>query len=74
MMQYRHFPHMFIEECETEPEDAVKELSLSPLPVLEEMPRSVIEEFVAGKLIHFNKNLFRDLINTKCTSIFLISI
>ena len=54
---FRHFPHMFIEECETEPEDAVKDLSLSPLPVLEAMPRSVIEEFVAGKLIHFNKNL-----------------
>ncbi|MBQ2846636.1 MAG: serine hydrolase [Clostridia bacterium] len=54
---FRHFPHMFIDECETEPEDAVKELSLLPLSPIEAAPRSVLEEFVAGKIIHFGKNL-----------------
>lgn len=53
---FRHFPHVFTDECETEPADAVKELSLSPLPVLEASERSVVEEFVAGKIIHLNKN------------------
>ncbi len=53
---FRHFPHMFIEECKKEPEDAVKNLSLASLPALEAKPRSVIEEFISGKIIHLNKN------------------
>ena len=53
---FRHFPHVFIDECENGSADAAKELSLSPLPVLDAAPRSVIEEFVAGKIIHLNKN------------------
>lgn len=53
---FRHFPHMFIDDTEEKPEDAETEFELSPLPVLPEMPRSVIEEFIKGRIIHFSKN------------------
>ncbi len=58
---FRHFPHMFIDAAETKPENSQENIELSPLPVLPEMPRSVIEEFIKGRIIHFNKN---PLLNT----------
>ena len=53
---FRHFPQMFIDECETEPEDSCKDISLSPLPVLNKLPHSVYEKFIEGHIIHFPKN------------------
>lgn len=53
---FRHFPHIFIENQKTKPGDAEENLTLSPLPALPAAPRSVIEEFVKGKIIHFNRN------------------
>lgn len=53
---FRHFPQMFVEETETEPEDACKDISMTPLPVLNEAPHSVYEKFVEGHIIHFPKN------------------
>lgn len=51
---FRHFPQAFIEESE-KPEEEYK-LTLDPMPVLEKKPRSVMEHFVKGRLIHFYKN------------------
>ena len=53
---YRHFPAIFVEESETEPQDAVKELGFKPLESLPAAPRSVTEEFIKGRIIHFAKN------------------
>lgn len=55
---FRHFPAAFIEKSRKKPEDAVprKELTLSPLAPLPAAPRSVLEEFIKGKVIKLNKN------------------
>lgn len=53
---FRHLPKMFINEMKKEPEDACRDLDLSPLPCLEAMPRSPYESTVNGKLIHFKRN------------------
>lgn len=53
---FRHLPQMFVDECEAQPQGAVKELVMTALPDLEQKPRSVYEKFVAGRIIHFTKN------------------
>ncbi len=53
---FRHFPHMFIEDMKEKPEDAEENLILSDLPALEAKPRSVIEEFIKDRIIHFRQN------------------
>lgn len=58
---FRHFPHMFIDDMKSKPESFEEELALSPLPLLSAAPRSVIEEFIKGKIIHFRQN---PLLNT----------
>ncbi|MCR5149635.1 MAG: beta-lactamase family protein [Clostridiales bacterium] len=53
---FRHFPAMFVETSEEQPENSALDLKIEPLPVLEAMPRSVMEEFISGKRITFAKN------------------
>lgn len=53
---FRHIPAMFIESTEEKPEDAPTLSELSPLAPMEARPRSVMEEFVKGRIIHFPKN------------------
>ncbi len=53
---FKHFPQMFVKECKNAPDDACKDISLSPLPVLPQAPRSVYENFIDGHIIHFPKN------------------
>ena len=53
---FRHFPQMFIDKKRARPKEAIELPELSPLPNLPAAPRSVMEEFIKGKTIHFYKN------------------
>lgn len=53
---FRHFPQMFIDRRKTKPKEPVEVAQLSPLPTLPAAPRSVMEEFIKGRTLHFYKN------------------
>ena len=58
---FNHLPQMFIDDMETQPDDACTDLELTPLPVLEAKPRSPYESTINGRLIHLDRN---NLLNT----------
>lgn len=53
---FRHFPQIFVDKADEKPADAPELAALSPLAPLEAAPRSVMEEFIKGRVIHFPKN------------------
>ncbi len=53
---FNHFPAMFTEECDIEPEGAVKGLALEPMEVLPAKARSNYEILAEGRRIVFAKN------------------
>lgn len=53
---FRHFPAMFIDDMEAQPEDACRSLGLAAMPLLEAKPRSAMEKLVDGRHIYFAKN------------------
>ena len=57
---FRHFPQMFIGNKRKAPDDA-PEITLDPMPDLEAAPRSVMEQFLKGKVMQFRKST---LLNT----------
>ncbi len=52
----RHIPALFVEKSDEKPDDAPALPELKPLAPLEKKPRSVMEEFIKGRVIHFPKN------------------
>lgn len=53
---FRHFPAAFIEKSRSKPKEPVEIPVLKPLAPMEARPRSVMEEFIKGRVIHFRKN------------------
>lgn len=53
---FRHIPSMFVEKSRSKPKDAPALMELSPIAPMEAKPRSVMEEFIKGRIIHFPKN------------------
>jgi len=52
---FRHFPQMFIANKRKAPDDA-PEIALDPMPDLKATPRSVMEQFLKGKVMQFRKS------------------
>lgn len=53
---FRNVPALFVEKSRSKPKDAPELPELSPLDPAEAKPRSVMEEFIKGRIIHFPKN------------------
>lgn len=53
---FRHIPNLFVEKSRSKPKDAPAPKELSHIAPMEARPRSVMEEFVKERIIHFPKN------------------